>query len=44
VPNILATMRDMWRIYHQVFSDSYDLPEGRGRSSSDSVSGEGSRT
>jgi hypothetical protein len=26
LPNILATMRDMWRIYRKVFSDSYDLP------------------
>jgi glycosyltransferase involved in cell wall biosynthesis len=32
VPNILATIRDMWRIYHRVFSDAYDLPSGRNRS------------
>lgn len=32
VPNILATMRDMWRIYNKVFSDRYDLPPERGRS------------
>jgi glycosyltransferase involved in cell wall biosynthesis len=32
LPNILATIRDMWRIYHRVFSDEYDLPSGRGRS------------
>jgi glycosyltransferase involved in cell wall biosynthesis len=32
VPNILATIRDMWRIYHRVFSDAYDLPTGRDRS------------
>jgi glycosyltransferase involved in cell wall biosynthesis len=29
--NILATMRDMWRTYRQVFSDTYDLPQGRER-------------
>ena len=44
LPNILATMRDMWRIYHQVFSDSYDLPEGRARSSPGGSSSQGSRT
>jgi len=43
LPNILATMRDMWRIYHQVFSDSYDLPAGRGRLSPDAASRDGSR-
>ena len=43
LPNILATMRDMWRIYHQVFSDSYDLPAGRERLSSGAASREGSR-
>jgi len=32
VPNILATMADMWRIYRKVFSDAYDLPAGRSRS------------
>jgi glycosyltransferase involved in cell wall biosynthesis len=32
IPNILATIRDMWRIYHRVFSDAYELPSGRGRS------------
>ena len=31
LPNILATMRDMWRTYRQVFSDTYDLPPGRRR-------------
>lgn len=31
IPNILATIRDMWRIYHRVFSDAYELPSGRGR-------------
>jgi glycosyltransferase involved in cell wall biosynthesis len=31
VPNILATIADMWRIYHRVFSDTYDLPESRPR-------------
>jgi glycosyltransferase involved in cell wall biosynthesis len=29
--NILATIRDMWRIYRRVFSDSYDMPAGRAR-------------
>jgi glycosyltransferase involved in cell wall biosynthesis len=29
--NIAATIRDMRRIYRRVFSDSYDLPVGRGR-------------
>lgn len=29
--NIVATIVDMWRIYRQVFSDSYDLPPGRPR-------------
>ena len=31
IPNILATMRDMWRICRKVFSDSYDLPVSRQR-------------
>jgi glycosyltransferase involved in cell wall biosynthesis len=31
LPNILATMADMWRIYRKVFSDAYDLPTGRRR-------------
>ena len=31
IPNILATIRDMWRIYHRVFSDAYELPSGRER-------------
>jgi hypothetical protein len=31
IPNILATIRDMWRIYHRVFSDAYELPSGRAR-------------
>jgi glycosyltransferase involved in cell wall biosynthesis len=44
LPNILATLRDMWRIYHQVFSDSYELPEGRGRSSDEAVSRKDTRT
>lgn len=29
--NILATMEDMWRTYHRVFSDDYDLPKSRRR-------------
>ena len=29
--NIVATVRDMWRVYRTVFSDSYDLPVTRGR-------------
>jgi len=44
LPNILATMRDMWRVYNRVFSDSYDLPEGRARSSTGAGSSNGSRT
>jgi glycosyltransferase involved in cell wall biosynthesis len=32
IPNIVATIADMWRIYRRVFSDSYDLPRGRRRS------------
>jgi glycosyltransferase involved in cell wall biosynthesis len=31
IPNIAATIADMWRIYHRVFSDTYDLPSGRMR-------------
>ena len=31
IPNIAATIADMWRIYRHVFSDAYDLPRGRGR-------------
>jgi hypothetical protein len=31
LPNILATMSDMWQIYRKVFSDPYDLPTGRPR-------------
>ncbi len=31
VPNILATIRDIWRIYRQVFSDVYDMPASRHR-------------
>jgi glycosyltransferase involved in cell wall biosynthesis len=31
VPNILATIADMWRIYRRVFSDAYDMPSGRAR-------------
>lgn len=30
-PNIVATIRDMWRVYRHVFSDSYDLPVTRRR-------------
>jgi glycosyltransferase involved in cell wall biosynthesis len=29
--NILLTIRDLFRVRREVFSDSYDLPEGRGR-------------
>ncbi|HXV61561.1 MAG TPA: glycosyltransferase family 2 protein [Vicinamibacteria bacterium] len=29
LPNIIATMADVWRIYGEVFSDSYDLPSNR---------------
>jgi glycosyltransferase involved in cell wall biosynthesis len=29
--NIMATIRDMWRTYREVFSDAYDLPAGRRR-------------
>jgi glycosyltransferase involved in cell wall biosynthesis len=32
LPNILATIADMWRIYRKVFSDAYELPPGRPRS------------
>jgi glycosyltransferase involved in cell wall biosynthesis len=31
LPNIVATLRDVWRIYWQVFSDAYDMPVGRSR-------------
>ena len=31
LPNILATIRDMWRTYREVFSSGYDLPTGRQR-------------
>ena len=31
IPNILATIADMWRIYRRVFSDAYDMPSGRER-------------
>ena len=31
IPNILATIADMWRIYRRVFSDAYDMPSGRAR-------------
>ncbi len=31
IPNIVATIQDMWRIYHRIFSDAYDLPSGRPR-------------
>lgn len=30
-PNILATLRDMYRSYREVFSDDYDLPAARRR-------------
>lgn len=30
--NILRTIRDLWRIRKEIFSDTYDLPEGRMRS------------
>jgi glycosyltransferase involved in cell wall biosynthesis len=33
IKNILWTIRDLLRVRGEVFSDSYDLPEGRGRSS-----------
>jgi len=29
--NILATLKDIWRIYREVFSDDYDLPQHRSR-------------
>lgn len=29
--NIMGTVRDAWRIRKEIFSDSYDLPEGRTR-------------
>ena len=32
IPNMMATIADMWRIYRRVFSDTYDLPSGRRRS------------
>ena len=31
MPNIIATIRDMWRVYRKVFSDSYELPVTRHR-------------
>jgi glycosyltransferase involved in cell wall biosynthesis len=31
LPNIVATTRDMWRTYREVFSSAYDLPEDRQR-------------
>ena len=31
--NILSTMKDMWRVRKEIFSEGYDLPEGRSRSS-----------
>lgn len=31
VPNIIGTIKDIWRIRREIFSDSYDLPEGRTR-------------
>ena len=32
LPNIIGTIKDILRIRREVFSDSYDLPEGRTRS------------
>jgi glycosyltransferase involved in cell wall biosynthesis len=32
--NIILTIRDLLRVRREVFSDSYDLPEGRGRTRS----------
>jgi glycosyltransferase involved in cell wall biosynthesis len=29
--NIVGTIKDIWRIHREIFSDSYDLPEGRTR-------------
>ncbi len=29
--NIAATIKDMFRVYREIFSDRYDLPRGRGR-------------
>lgn len=29
--NIIGTIKDIWRIRSEIFSDSYDLPEGRDR-------------
>lgn len=29
--NIIGTIKDIWRIHREIFSDSYDLPEGRDR-------------
>jgi glycosyltransferase involved in cell wall biosynthesis len=29
--NILGTIKDIWRIRREIFSDAYDLPEGRTR-------------
>lgn len=31
LPNIRATIRDMWHSYREVFSNAYDLPAGRER-------------
>lgn len=31
IPNIVGTIKDIWRIRREIFSDSYDLPEGRTR-------------
>ena len=30
-PNIMGTIKDIWRIRKEIFSDAYDLPEGRTR-------------
>ncbi len=29
IPNIIATIKDMWRVYREIFSDEYDLPHNR---------------
>ena len=31
LPNIMGTIKDIWRIRKEIFSDAYDLPEGRTR-------------
>jgi glycosyltransferase involved in cell wall biosynthesis len=40
--NIVVTMIDLWRIYRRIFSDEYELPAGRNRTSmSDESAGGG---